>query len=224
MNCTQAKGLFSPYLDGAVSGKQMRAISEHLKRCAQCSREYVLLTHSQHLLSALGRKQAPRDLALRLRVAISQESAAVRRPYLAGAWMRLQNALDAVIVPAAIGAVAAVIVFGLLLGFFALPSPLQASSEDVPLMFYTPPRLQSSGLTGMGVGSINTDSLVVEAYVDASGRVEDYRILSGPKDSDKILPELNRTLILTTFRPATQFGRPTSGRAVLTFSKINVRG
>jgi Putative zinc-finger len=224
MNCTQAKGLFSPYLDGAVSGKQMRAISEHLKRCAQCSREYALLTHSQHLLSALGRKQAPRDLALRLRVAISQEAAAVRRPYLSGVWMRLQNALDAVIVPAAIGAVAAVVVFGLLLGFFALPSPLQASSEDVPLMFYTPPRLQSSGLTGMGVGSINTDSLVVEAYVDASGRVEDYRILSGPKDSDKILPELNRTLILTTFRPATQFGRPTSGRAVLTFSKINVRG
>lgn len=224
MNCTQAKTLFSPYLDGAVSGKQMRAIREHLNTCAECSREYTLLTHSQKLLGALGRKQAPPDLALRLRVAISQEAAAVRRPYFAGMWIRLQNALDAIIVPAAIGAAAAVLVFGLLLGFFALPSPLQASSEDVPLMFYTPPRLQSSGLTGMGVGSINTDSLVVEAYVDAAGRVEDYRILSGPKDSDKILPELNRTLILTTFRPATQFGRPTSGRAVLTFSKINVRG
>ena len=65
---------------------------------------------------------------------------------------------------------------------------------------------------------------MVEAYVDATGRVEDYRIISGPKDSEKILPELNRTLILTTFRPATQFGRPTPGRAVLTFSKINVRG
>ena len=224
MNCTQAQALFSPYLDGAVSGKQMHAVSEHLRGCAKCSREYTLLTHSQHLLSAVGRKQAPADLALRLRVAISQEAAAVRRPYFAGVWMRLQNALDAVIVPAAVGAVAAVLVFGLLLGFFALPSQLQASSQDVPLMFYTPPRLQSSGPAGMGVGSISADSLVVEAYVDATGRVEDYRIISGPKDSEKILPELNRTLILTTFRPATQFGRPTSGRAVLTFSKINVRG
>jgi hypothetical protein len=224
MNCTQAKRLFSPYLDGAVSGKQMRAVREHLNTCAECSREYTLLTHSQRLLGMLGRKQAPPDLALRLRVAISQEAAAVRRPYFAGMWMRLQNALDAIFVPAAIGAAAAVVVFGLLLGFFALPSPLQASSQDVPLRFYTPPRLQYSGLTGMGVGSINADSLVVEAYVDATGRVEDYRILSGPEDSDKILPELNRTLILTTFRPATQFGRPTSGRAVLTFSKINVRG
>jgi hypothetical protein len=224
MNCTQAKELFSPYLDGAVSGKQMGAVTQHLASCADCSREYALLTHSQRLLGALGRKPAPADLALRLRVAISQEVAAVHRPYFAGMWVRLENALDAVIVPAAVGAVAAILVFGVLLGFFALPSQLQASSHDVPLMFYTPPRLQSSVLPGMGVGSINADSLVVEAYVDATGRVEDYRILSGPKDSDKILPELNRTLILTTFRPATQFGRPTPGRAVLTFSKINVRG
>ncbi|HEV2117472.1 MAG TPA: zf-HC2 domain-containing protein [Terriglobales bacterium] len=224
MNCTRAQELLSPYLDGAVSGKQMQAVREHLGNCANCNREYVLLTHSQRLLGGLGRKQAPPDLALRLRVAISQEAAAVRRPYFAGVWIRLQNALDAVIVPAAVGAVAAVLVFGLLLGFFALPSQLQASTEDVPLMFYTPPRLQSSGPAGMGVGLINADSVVVEAYVDATGRVEDYRILSGPKDSDKILPELNRTLILTTFRPATQFGRPTPGRAVLTFSKINVRG
>jgi hypothetical protein len=224
MNCTQAQELISPYLDGAVSGKQMHAVREHLGNCAVCSREYMLLTHSQRLLGALGRKHAPPDLALRLRVAISQEAAAVRRPYFAGVLIRLQNALDAVIVPAAVGAVAAILVFGLLLGFFALPSQLQASTEDVPLMFYTPPRLQSSGPAGTGVGFINADSVVVEAYVDATGRVEDYRILSGPKDSDKILPELNRTLILTTFRPATQFGRPTPGRAVLTFSKINVRG
>ena len=224
MNCTRAKELFSPYLDGAVSGKQMRAMREHLDSCFHCNREYTLLTHSQRLLGTLGHKQAPADLALRLRVAISQEAAAVRRPYFAGMRIRVQNATDAVLVPAAVGAMAAVLVFGLLLGFFALPSSLQASGTDVPIMFYTPPRLQSSALPGMGVGSINADSLVVEAYVDAQGRVEDYRILSGPKDSEKILPELNRTLIFTTFHPATQLGRPTSGRAVLTFSKINVRG
>jgi anti-sigma factor RsiW len=224
MNCSQAKALLSPYLDGAVTGKQMHAVSEHLGSCDNCSRDYTLLRHSQRLLSGLARKQAPADLALRLRVAISQEAAADRRPYLAGVRMRLQNALDAVIVPASVGAAAAVLVFGLLLGFFALPSQLQASSEDVPLMFYTPPRLQSSAVPGMGVGSINAESLVVEAYVDANGRVEDYRILSGPKNSQELLPELNRTLIFTTFHPATQLGRPTSGRAVLTFSKINVRG
>jgi hypothetical protein len=31
-------------------------------------------------------------------------------------------------------------------------------------------------------------------------------------------------LIFTVFHPATAFGRPTSGRAVLSFSKMTVKG
>jgi HAE1 family hydrophobic/amphiphilic exporter-1 len=41
---------------------------------------------------------------------------------------------------------------------------------------------------------------------------------------DQIKPQLENMLIFTTFRPATAFGQPTSGRAVLSFSKINVKG
>ena len=223
MTCTQAKRLFSPYLDGAVTGKQMHAMSEHLASCAECNHEYTLLTHSQRLLTSLGRKPAPADLALKLRVAISREAAAVRRPLFAGLWIRLENALDAFMVPATAGAITAILVFGLLLGFFALPGQLQASTEDVPLLLYTAPELQSTAM-GIGVGSINADSLVIEAYVDANGRVEDYRIVSGPDDAGKLLPELNNALIFTVFRPATALGRPTAGRAVLSFSKINVKG
>jgi len=223
MNCSQAKRLFSPYLDGAVSGKQMHAISKHLSSCAECSRDYTLLAHSQRMLTSLGRKPVPQDLALQLRVAISREVAELRQPAFSGLWVRLENALDAFMVPATAGAITAVVVFGLLLGFFALPGQLQASTEDVPLLLHTPPELQSTAL-GLGVGSIDADSLVIEANVDANGRVEDYRIVSGPEDAVKLLPELNNALIFTVFRPATALGRPTSGRAVLSFSKINVKG
>jgi hypothetical protein len=38
------------------------------------------------------------------------------------------------------------------------------------------------------------------------------------------MPQLNNMLIFTVFRPATSFGQPVSGRAVLSFSKINVKG
>jgi hypothetical protein len=31
-------------------------------------------------------------------------------------------------------------------------------------------------------------------------------------------------LLFTTFQPATAFGQPTSGRVILTFSKVQVRG
>jgi hypothetical protein len=222
MTCAAIQGLFSPYLDGAVTGRQMRAIAEHLAACPQCDREYTLLVQTQAALASLGRKKAPADLALKLRVAASQEAAIARRPLLAGLSVRLENALNAFMVPATAGAVTAIVIFGLLLGFFAVPEQLQASN-DVPLMFYTPPELQESAL-GLGVGSINADSVIVEAYIDANGRVQDYRILSAPKDSEQLLPELNNALIFTVFRPATALGRPTAGRAVLSFSKINVRG
>jgi Putative zinc-finger len=222
MTCAAIQGLFSPYLDGAVTGRQMRAIAEHLAACPQCDREYTLLVQTQAALASLGRKKAPADLALKLRVAASQEAAIARRPLLAGLSVRLENALNAFMVPATAGAVTAIVIFGLLLGFCAVPEQLQASN-DVPLMFYTPPELQESAL-GLGVGSINADSVIVEAYIDANGRVQDYRILSAPKDSEQLLPELNNALIFTVFRPATALGRPTAGRAVLSFSKINVRG
>jgi hypothetical protein len=72
--------------------------------------------------------------------------------------------------------------------------------------------------------TVNADSIVVEAYVDANGRVQDYRILSAPNDARTLDPKLENMLIFTVFHPATAFGRPTSGRAVLSFSNINVKG
>jgi len=223
MKCAQVKGLFSPYLDGAVTGKQMAAVGQHLSQCLTCNQEYALLRQSQQLLLSLGRKQAPRDLALKLRVAISQEAAAVRRPVFAGLRTRWENTLNAFLMPATAGAITAVLVFGLLLGFFALPTRLQASSEDVPLMLYTAPELQGSALP-FTADSINAESVVVEAYVDENGRVQDYRILSDEPQAQALRTQLNKTMIFTVFRPATSLGRPTAGRAVLSFSKVNVHG
>jgi hypothetical protein len=70
--------------------------------------------------------------------------------------------------------------------------------------------------------------VVIEAYVDANGRVEDYRILSQPDDAKAVLPQLKNLLIFTTFRPALSMGRVSGPRrerfAVLSFSKISVKG
>ena len=222
MNCGEVKELFSPYLDGQVSGVEMNALHRHMKQCAECAREYVALQRTQQALARLGPKKAPADLALKLRVAISREVARTRRSPLEGFLVRLENALNAFMVPATAGLVSAILIFGILLGFFALPGQLQASS-DVPLMLYTAPQLEQSAF-GSSLSSIGDDSVVIEAYVDASGRVQDYRILSQPDDLKSILPEVKKILIFTTFRPALSMGRPTAGRAVISFSKINVKG
>jgi hypothetical protein len=60
--------------------------------------------------------------------------------------------------------------------------------------------------------------------VDANGRIDDYRVLSQPDDAQSVLPQLKNLLIFTTFHPALSMGRPTSGTAVLSFSKISVKG
>jgi Putative zinc-finger len=223
MNCGEAKKLFSPYLDGQVSGREMHALDGHIEECSRCAREYVAMRRTQLLLANLGSKKAPADLALKLRVAISREAAHKRHSRFEGVLVRMENALNAFMVPATAGLVSAVLIFGLLLGFIALPSQLQASSGDVPLMLYTAPQLEQS-VFGTSLGSIGEDSVVIEAYVDANGRVQDYRILSHSEDAKAMLPQVKNLLIFTTFRPALSMGRPTAGRAVISFSKISVKG
>jgi hypothetical protein len=223
LKCTEAKRLLSPYLDGAVSGMEMQALQEHMESCLACRREYRQLRQTQQLLMSTERPRPPADLGLKLRVAISREAAQARRPRFEGMLVRLENALQAFMVPATAGLMCALLIFGLVMGILGLPGQLQANNNDVPLMLNTGPELQQSAF-GTTLSSINADSLVIEAYVDANGRVEDYKILSDSSDAQKLLPQVKRMLIFTTFRPAMSMGRPISSRAVLSFAKVSVRG
>jgi len=221
LRCPQAKQLFSPYLDGAVTGAEMLALQDHFADCAECSEQYQSLRETQRLVVSMARPKAPADLGLRLRVAISREAARARRPPFEGLLVRLENSLRAHMVPATAGFLTAFVIFGIAMVFFVAPSSLQANN-DVPLvMVNTAPQLEQSAF---GMDTINADSLVIEAYVDANGRVQDYRILSDSDESKEVLPQVKRMLIFTTFRPALSMGRPTPSRAVLSFSKISVKG
>jgi len=223
LQCPEAKELFSPYLDGAVTGTEMLALQKHLSNCTGCNGEYEALRRTQQLLMSVPRPKVPADLGLNLRLAVSREAAEAKRYRFEGLMVRLENALEAFMVPATAGFVSALIIFGIAMVYFVTPSSLQANN-DVPLvMVNTAPELQPSAF-GMTMDSIDADSLVIEAYVDANGRVQDYRILSDSNESKEVLPQVKRMLIFTTFRPALSMGRPTPSRAVLSFSKISVRG
>ena len=222
MKCSTVQRHMSSYLDGTTTRSQLAQMSEHIEGCEECSAEYEALSLTQKLVGSLGRRPAPPEVALRVRVALSQEMANARRPRWESLLVRWQNAFNAIMVPATAGLITTIIIFGLLISFLYYPGQLSAAN-DVPTAFYTPPELQFAPFE-LATGLSNADDLVVEAYVDANGRVQDYRILSGP-DNMKALPaELKNVLIFTTFRPATSFGRPTAGRAILSFSKIQVKG
>lgn len=220
MTCALVKSLLSAYLDGAVTGKQMHALGEHLQSCGECYQQYVELRRMQIILAKAGRAQAPEDLSLKVRLAISREAARRRQPAFGSFGLRLANALRAVMVPATAGVVATIVIFGLLMGFI---TPVQANTNDVPLLISTDPELQQTGF-GAALEGVNEDSLVIEAYVDANGRVQDYRILSDPGKAKDIPHQVKNMLIFTIFRPATLMGSPRPGTAILSFSKISVKG
>src|SRR5215471_14746859 len=219
MKCAEVESLLSCYLDGALTGAEMQAVSGHMRTCAACDVEHEKLTEAQRLVAGLGRKAAPPDLAVKLHVALSRASAQSYWRRFEGMQVRWSNALNAFMFPATAGLVSALLFFALLIGYIVAPANVEASgAEDVPLMLYTPPQLTSSPFMTT-VGNID-GSLVVETYVDANGRVQDYRIISAPQGTEKLIPQLDNMMIFTTFRPAMNLGRPTAGRVVLSFAGV----
>ena len=58
--------------------------------------------------------------------------------------------------------------------------------------------------------------ITVEVQVGNDGRIVDYKILSGPKDLATVRSLDQLFFFEFNMEPATLFGRPTSGKAVLT--------
>src|SRR5260370_37711651 len=133
MECGAIKKLFAAYLDGQMSGAEMRAVTRHVEQCAGCAREYAATQRTQQLLASLGPKKAPADLALKLRAAISREVAQTRRRRFEGGLVRLENALNAFMVPATAGVFGSVWFFLLRPGIFAFSAHCVGSRPDTPM-------------------------------------------------------------------------------------------
>lgn len=219
MRCKLARPLFSSYLDGAVSGRDMRQLALHLDECSACRTEYGKLEFTRIAVASLGHKQAPPDLAMKIRVSLSNARSQSWREALRTRQVRWQYAFDSFMLPAAAGMMAAIVFFAALIGFF--PAQVTADTNDVPTVLYTPPRLESSVYYD---SDLNLDSsLLIETDVDANGYVQDYRIIAG-HDDEQVREQLNRALLLTRFAPAQSFGRPVPGKAVISFYHIHVKG
>jgi len=221
MKCTEANVLISAHLDAAVARAEMSALQMHLEQCRPCSIRHQALRRTQVAVASLGRKAAPTDLALKLRVSLSRELARSRQSRWEVIRIKWENALDVLMVPATGGFVTAVLTFGLLINLL-VPGHLPRIN-DVPTMLFTPPELQSTPFE-VSVDASHGEPLIVEAVIGADGRVQDYRVLSGGESTGAQIAELKNMLIFATFRPATSFGRPTVGRAIVAFSRIQVKG
>ena len=219
MRCTDARPLFPLYLDSAVTGMEMHAISDHMGDCAECRSEYKKLENTRLIVSALGRRPVPADLSLKIKLSLSRQKSRGWRNVFRAYAVRLEDTLNAFMVPATAGVLSAVIFFGALIGFFHVPA--SASGDVIPASFLTSPARPQSSFDESGLDL--TSPLVVWVYADASGKVQNYEIVSGP-DNEKVRSQLNRKFLFTNFSPAYELGHRAPGSSIISFSHINVKG
>ncbi len=213
-SCVEIRSRFSDHLDGVCGPETLRSIRFHLTYCAACREELERCETLRADLRSLARSHVPAELALRLRVRLSQE---LHRNLLGRLLVRVENALRPLLLPASTGVVAALVCFVLILGSEVAPVP---NIPDVPTQFATPPRVWTLAPINFSIGD---QSVVLVTYIDAGGRVKDYKVLSG-QSSPELMRHLDRMLFFSVFHPATTFGKPTDGQVVLSLRSITVRG
>ncbi len=213
-SCIEIRSHFSDHLDGRCGPETLRSLRFHLTYCGSCGEELGRFQAMRADLRRLPRRRVPPELALRLRVRMSQE---LHRNLLGKFLLRLDNALQPLLLPASGGVLTAIICFGLIMGSQVVPV---TNLPDVPLQISTPPRVRALAPIDLITGD---QAVVLVTHIDADGRVTNYKVLSG-QYSPELMQRLDRMMYFGLFHPATTFGKPTDGQVVLSLRRITVRG
>jgi anti-sigma factor RsiW len=221
--CEYFRDQFSEYLDGALTGAAMHEIAAHLEDCSCCEAEFAQWRAAQSLISSIGPAKAPANLGLRLRVALSQQSANTVEEKFARGWVRWQNFRPLLwqITAGFASTVALTGAAALLISVVASPEP--ALANDEPLGKATSPRFLGTELEPGGAVGDGETPVIVQAFVNGEGRVYDYTIVSGNVDQ-KTRSQVEDTLLFSVFAPAQVFGQAVPGTVVLSFSGVSVPG
>ena len=221
--CVQAQENFSAYLDGVLDGRTMHSLACHLDVCTACSREFDEWRSMQSALAELGPAEAPPVLQARLRdtLAGELELGTYRSPLQRTVAFWHQSLLPAGLRFSAGLAATSLLAVGLswVVGSVA---PVQANDDrlahlNAPRYLYsmTAPEPISTGTHFVAV--------MVDAKVDSRGRVYDYDLIGDPVDS-MTRTRIEANLLGSIFKPATVFGVPVPGHAMMTYTAVSVRG
>ncbi len=220
--CAVVRSGFSAYLDGAISGVEMAAISGHLEICGECATDFNLWREVQRSLVELGPAQPPARLQARLRAALAVErERGAHLPFHRRALLQWKSSIAPLALRLSGGFAAAVLLAGGLCWVFGAPIVVQAN--DDAMAHLVAPHYLYSQVPPEPIKTRHDVPIVVEAMVDSKGRVYDYAILAGPQDPEaKVRVENN--LLGSVFKPATVFGMPVRGHVVMTYTGVSVRG
>lgn len=220
--CLAVRAEFDQYLDGTTSGVEMAAIAGHLEECTPCAREFDELLTVQQALAAVGSVKMPERLQQDLRdTLVLERDRGTHLPLR----KRLVLAWDRQLAPLALrfagGLSATVILLGGAISVLGLSNAVLA--DDANMAHLVQPRYLYSQVPPTPVETRHDVPVVVDAMVDAHGRVYDYSIVAGPTDQGTEV-QVERNLLTSVFQPATLFGVPVKGHVVVTYSGVSVTG
>lgn len=222
--CTGVQEMFSAYLDGAITGREMQAIVSHLDECSGCLKEFNLWRGMQQTLGQIGRAEIPSDLGLKLRLAASHESARRRGQWREDLLLRWDNLFRPLLFKFSAGLASSIVLIGsigMLLGAVAAPEAVLA--HDEPLGAMTVPHYLYSAAELPSVVTPENTTIVIQADINGDGRVYNYIILSGPLDPS-VLSQVRDQLMVQVYEPARVFDQPVRGRVLITFAGVSVHG
>ncbi len=163
------------------------------------------------MLETVGPLKAPEDLGLKLRLAISHESARRSSRWTDHFTVRWENHLRPMLLQVSAGFASALVLVGslvLLIGVVAAPQAVLANDE--PLGALTSPHYLYSAARLQPLATRSDSTIVVEADINDAGRVFDYTLLSGPVDASTAA-QVRDELLLQVYEPARVF-RPARAR------------
>jgi hypothetical protein len=218
MECRKVFKLLHAYLDDSLSWQEADFVDQHLKVCSECADEHHELEALRQVLSSLKRWEPPQDLGLKMKIEASKQDYALA---LEKVFSKLEDFLRPIAIPAFSGVALTFLFFLVLLSTFLPGANLNASDKDIPLSLFTEPKAKSlyrSQFVQLENFKSVQEPITVEADVGNNGRVVDYKILNGPQDRATVR-SLNQFFFFEAYiDPATLFGRPISGKIILTLS------
>ncbi len=178
-------------------------------------------------LRTLSPVEAPAELSLRIRLALSHERVRAERR-LAGRLRHslnsfYENSLKPFGLQASVVAVALLAVAGGVVMLGAVAPQQAVEANDIPLAGFSAPHYLYSVAGEQAVGGVGDQPLLVEAKIDREGRVYNYHVISGALDT-AAAAALQQRMVTGVFQPAKVFGEPVRGSVLLTFADVVVRG
>lgn len=220
-DCQSVQAEFSAYLDGAISGREMAVIASHLKSCEACRKDFAIWLSMGAALADLGPARAPENLQSRLRSLAAAERELGAHLSLGSRFLLLWQTTLAPLSVRMAGGLAFAAVLALGVGRVFGPAAAVQANDD-RMAHFVGPRYLYSVVPQQPVEAGRDVPVLVDAQVDERGQVYDFTILEGPTDP-KVRVRLEANLLASVFKPASLFGEPVRGHAVLTFAGVSVR-